>query len=270
MKKRLFLLPLLGGFLLTGCQIQIGNKVIKFFEKDEPKQEEKKDDEKPSEGGEQGGEEQGGEETPTTVAPVIKEEFGDYKLAKSVVEGGKYVIGVYRSKFDYMRFFNGDYHRDAKGYYPFYMGCGAEDDVSCAAEVTAHFVSENEFTLQVSTSDTSLPWNGKYIGVYSATSGYNNQVMSIAVMDSPDQTSYTDPKSGKVTDVPSAIFKYHTTCNEQTVYAPAVDYKYEGLDEEKVPKFLGTAADYVSIDCKSYEVATDGNEYDLAHLYEHK
>ena len=266
MKKRLFLLPLLGGFLLAGCEIQIGNKVIKLFEKETKEEEKKEENTKQNEQEEQGGEEEQG----SGNAPVIKEEFGDYKLAKSVEEGGKYIIGVYRSKLDYMRFFNGDYHRDAGNFFPFYMGCGAEDDVSCAAEVTVHFVNENEFTMQVSTSDASLPWNGKYIGVYSATSGYNNQVMSIALMDSPNQTSYTDPKSGKTTDLPSALFKYHVSCNDQTVYAPAADYKYEGLDEEKVPKFLGTAGDYVSIDCKSYEVATDGNEYDLAHLYVHK
>ena len=38
MKKGLFLLPLLGGFLLAGCQITIGNKTFKFFEKDEKKE----------------------------------------------------------------------------------------------------------------------------------------------------------------------------------------------------------------------------------------
>ena len=38
MKKSLFLLPLLGGFVLSGCTITIGNKTFKLFEKD--KQEE--------------------------------------------------------------------------------------------------------------------------------------------------------------------------------------------------------------------------------------
>ena len=33
MKKSLFLLPLLGGFVLTGCTITIGGKTLTFFEK---------------------------------------------------------------------------------------------------------------------------------------------------------------------------------------------------------------------------------------------
>ena len=49
MKKSLFLLPLLGGFVLSGCTITIGNKTFKLFEKD--KQEETKKEEESSEKG---------------------------------------------------------------------------------------------------------------------------------------------------------------------------------------------------------------------------
>lgn len=60
MKKSLFLLPLLGGFVLTGCKFTIGNKTFKFFEKDEEKPaEENKEGEKGG-GGNSGGNQQGG------------------------------------------------------------------------------------------------------------------------------------------------------------------------------------------------------------------
>ena len=49
MKKSLFLLPLLGGFVLSGCTITIGNKTFKLFEKD--KQEETKKEEEGNEKG---------------------------------------------------------------------------------------------------------------------------------------------------------------------------------------------------------------------------
>ena len=53
MKKRLLLLPLLGTFLLAGCEITIGNKTFKLFEKDNKEQKEEKKD-----SGDQGGQQQ--------------------------------------------------------------------------------------------------------------------------------------------------------------------------------------------------------------------
>ena len=177
-----------------------------------------------------------------------------------------------------MRFFNGDFHRDNRGYYPFYMGTGTEDVVdedslAAAAEVEVEMHENNEFALKVHAE--GKVWDGKYIGVYSAISGYSNKVMSIALLDSYDQTEYRVPDedgnpSGDPTDTPKGLFKFFTTCNDETVYAPAVEYLHEDVDEAAVPKFLGTAGEYVSIDCKSYDYATDGTMYDLAHLYEHK
>ena len=262
MKKRLLLLPILGGFLLAGCEFTLGP--IHFGPaKEDEKQEEKKESE------EQGGEQQGGEEGGETTVnpPVIKEEFGDYKIAKSLEEGKRYILAAYKHDQDKMLVFNGDYHRDAKGFYPFYLG-GQLDSTENAAEVEIHKLNNEEFTIQV--HSTHVEWDGKYIGVYSAVSGYSNKVMSIAVLDSPTQETYVDPKSGKTTDKPSAVFKFHAKENEMDVYAAAADYKYEGVDEEKVPKYLGTSGEYQSIDCKSFEVALDGVSYDLAHFYEHK
>ena len=53
MKKRLLLLPLLGTFLRAGCEITIGNKTFKLFEKDNKEQKEEKKD-----SGDQGGQQQ--------------------------------------------------------------------------------------------------------------------------------------------------------------------------------------------------------------------
>lgn len=256
MKKQLFLLPLLGGLLLTGCKITLGNKTIYLFEK------------KPSNSEKEG-------EKEDALPDNFCEEFRGYKIARSVKDGGKYLLGVYRQRENLMRFANGDYHRDDKGYYPFYMGTVAGTDsevMSKAAEIEVKFVGENEFTMQMFCE--GQVWNRKYIGVYAASSSFGNSVMSIALLDSPDQTSYTDPKSNK-TYTPSSHFKYYTEYNDTVAYAPAAPFKYPDVDEEIVPKFLGSGhasegADYTSMDCKSYETALDYESYDLAHLYEKK
>lgn len=212
-------------------------------------------------------EEEEEEFVPLDHSPRIKETYGDYTLAKSVEDGGEYILGVYRHETGAMRFFNGNYHEDGGEYYPFYMGTDLESPET-AAIVTVHMINDTEFSLQVSAPE--LPWDGKYIGVYSAHGSGGGAVMSIAVLDDPLQTEYTQPISGEVTDPPTGVFKFHTTCNNQTVYAPAADYQHEeDGDTKAVPKFLGTAGDYVSIDCKDYTVATDGLAYDLAHLYAH-
>ena len=37
-KKKLLLLPIIGGFLLSGCKFTVFGKTIRLFEKDEQKQ----------------------------------------------------------------------------------------------------------------------------------------------------------------------------------------------------------------------------------------
>lgn len=252
MKKQLFLLPLLGGLVLTGCQIKIGNKTIKFFEK-------KSSDQNSSD--------TSGFEWPANFLP----EFQGYKIATEVKDGGRYLLGVYRTREDLIRFANGDYHRDGNNFFPFYMGTVA-GTTQGAAEIEVKMKSADEFTMQVFAE--GQVWHQKYIGVYAASSSFGNSVMSIALLDTPDQTSYVDPKDHKTWTV-SSTFKYYTTYNETMAYAPAAPFQYPDIDEEKVPKFLGTGhasegADYTSMDCKSYEVALDAESYDLAHLYEKK
>ena len=268
MKKHLLLFPLLAGLVLSGCEFEIFGTKISLFEKEEEKKQENKQEEQ-KEGEEQGEEEDA--EFKITNQPVLKETFGNYKLAKSVQEGKRYIIAAYKHDHDKMLVFNGDYHRDTvKGeekFYPFYLG-GEFDSTENAAEVEIHMVSDTGFTIQVHAE--GKVWDGKYIGVYSAISGYSNKVMSIAILDSPTQESYVDPSAPEKgeTDKPSAIFKFHGEEYGGQIFAPAADYLYKDVDEEAVPKFIGTSGDYKSIDCKSYEVALDGESYDLAHFYE--
>ena len=255
MKKRLFLVPLLGGFLLSSCSFSD----LMFWQKKESSQEEQKHEYKPD---------PKPPEDTTDHSPVLKEEFGDYKLVKSPEPGKKYILANYRHDADYMMFFNGDYHRDGDEFYPFYMGGTEEVDESAEVEIES-LGDDGSFAIKVSCAE-SLPWNGKYIGVYSATSSFSNPVMSIALLDSPDQTEYVDPKSDLETNPTNGTFKFYDEIEGLKVYAPAAMYQNEELDAEPVPKFIGTKGEYVSFDCKSVDDALDGTQYDIAHFYEHK
>ena len=241
MKKQLFLLPLLAGLALGGCSLF------------------------------------GGGDNEEKLPSHFLNEFQGYKLAKSVKDGGRYLLGVYRYQEDWIRFADGEWHTDEKGYYPFYMST-VKGTVEGAAEIEVKMISDDEFTMQVFAEGKH--WHQKYIGVYAAKSSYDNDVMSIALIDDPAQETYTDPKSGSTFSF-STTFKFYTKYNGDVVYAPAAPFMYPDVDPEPVPKFLGTGhisetdkeagkEDYTSIDCKSYEVALDYISYDLAHLYEKK
>lgn len=74
MKKSLFLLPLLGGFVLSGCTITIGNKTFKLFEKDkqeETKKEEESGSEKGSGNNAQGQGQSGGSSVSGTLLATV-------------------------------------------------------------------------------------------------------------------------------------------------------------------------------------------------------
>ena len=244
MKKRLFLLPLIGGMLLSGCDFED----LMFWKK-------------------------------ATLPENTLEEFQGYKVVTKVKEGKRYLLGDYRHREDLMRFAAGDYHRDSKGEYPFYMSTVAGTTEGAAEfEIKYTNKSAGEFSIQVFTKDSSYPWNNKYIGVYAAQSTYGNQVMSLALLDKPDQTSYTDPKSGNSVKV-SGTFTFVKTYEGLNAYAPAAPFAYPDVDPEPVPKFLGSSMitqedfdkgepDYISMDCKKWEDALDPNKYDLAHFYE--
>ena len=246
MKKRLFLLPLIGGMLLSGCDFED----LMFWKK-----------------------------------PVFPEntleEFQGYKIATKLKEGKRYLLGDYRVREDLMRFANGDYHWDSGQFYPFYMGTVA-GTTEGAAEFEIKYLDKGagEFSIQCFAKDESLPWNKKYIGVYAAISTHDNQVMSLALLDDPKQTTYTDPKDHKDWRV-SGTFKFYKEYEGLPAYAPAAPFAYPEVDPEPVPKFLGSSKitqegwdkgekDYISMDCKKWEDALSTEKYDLAHFYEKK
>ena len=248
MKKHLFLLPLIGGLVLSGCSLED----LMFWKK------KVKDSDLPE----------------NTLR-----EFQGYKLATSIKDGKRYLLGDYRHREDLMRFASGDYHWDGGQFYPFYMGTVA-GTVEGAAEFEVKYTNKKagEFSLQVFAE--GMPWHQKYVGVYAAKSTYDNQVMSIALLDDPAQTTYNDPKEHKDWRV-SGVFKFYETYEGLPAYAPAAPFAYPEVDPEPVPKFLGSSLilqedfdngepDYISIDCKKWEDALSPEKYNLAHFYEKK
>ena len=286
MKKRLLILPLLGGFLLTGCDFM--DTVKGWFSA-------KTDDKSSSDGKKDKG---GDDDIPELIVdhtPQIKEEYGGYKLARTLQAGKNYILGAYRHKSDTMRFFNGDYHRDGTGpddYYPYYLGT-IEDSTSGAAQVQIEFVgsSTTEYNIKV----VYIPGSGektyldKYLGIYTGITDRDNVVTSIACLNDKGQTSYTDPKKGTVHDDVKAVFTFTEKYNQTTetgdtkevdVYAPCMSFQKKDMpgsqgtvpgDTEPHLVFMGTVINsnnYTSFDTQGEETATDGGAYDLVHFYE--
>ena len=276
MKKRLFLIPLVGGFLLSGCTFKLFGTTIRLFEKNTPQEE-------------------NNEDTPEEEAlPTIMREYGDYKLAESLVDGERYLLGNYRRSGDHMgemRFFNGKYHTDPSkeaGHqeFSFYLGTqAAEDgDTSFAAEVEVNFVNDNEFTLKVHSPGNV--WDNCYIGLY-PSKAMSRYVISTCRLESLDQTTFTvvdgnGKDNDKITTeyevTPDEIFTKYKFFNEypldnvmKEVKAAGIEYQYEENDEESaLPKFFGTSGSYTSLDVQSVPTAIDPDAYDLAHFYVHK
>ena len=250
MKKRLLMLPMMAGLLLSGCKFTIFGKTITLFES--------------------------ASDTPSDLPENFKVEYEGYKMATKLKDGGQYVLGVYRINENLMRFADGNYHSDKNGQYSFYLG--TTTDVEQAAIVEATSLGNDEFSLKMIARGT--PWHNKYIAVYHATSSYGNDVMSIAPLDELDQTTFTvtnKKSTSQVTAETQTHFKYYETYEDMPAYSVAAMYLHTGVDEEAVPKFIGTGhnqgegeADYTSMDCKSYDVALSLEAYDLAHLYEKK
>lgn len=250
MKKRLLLISALGGLLLTGCKITIFGKTFYLFEKNK-------------DGGDSG-----------VLPENFKLEFEGYKLAKSVKDGGKYILADYRINEDKMLVFNGAYHSDEDGSYSCYFGCS--NSASDAAEVTVKFLTKDTFSMKVSAPGKK--WDGKYIGLYAGQSGYNNFRVYAALLDDPTFVGpYSDPTYGGSWSC-TGVFKYYTKYADLPAYAPGAPLQHDLAGEtEATPKFIGTGhnqsedePDYVSMDAKSYEVALTNDAYDLAHLYEKK
>lgn len=272
MKKRMLLLPLISGLVLSGCSITLFGKKITFG-KDNKSNEQETNENTPA---------------PPKDIPLM-EEYGDYKLADSIVAGKRYKFGLKRTTGVHsgeVRFFNGNYHiatePDKAGHkYSYYLGSTLAEngDLEFAAELEA-IASDTagEFYFKVHTLEDN-PWNDKYIGLYTAKAT-SRWTISFALLNDPSDTSATaidddkNPTSYTVTPGNGFItkFKMFTTYkDDRPIKAPGFMLKYaDAGDTEAVAKFFGTSDDYISIDCQNYEKALDPDLYDLAHLYEKK
>ena len=257
MKKRLLLLPLLAT-CLAGCEGNLfGQKITIHWPWEKEEQKEKKEDDKEDE---------------PKIDP-IKKEFGDYELAETI-EDGTYLLGVFRTNTNTMRFANGFMHEDTKGYYSFYMGT-TNNTTSGAAQIEVKVGEDGKFTMQVKAPGTD--WDEKYIGVYGGLKGENETpVLSIAMCSDPDLETQTikvfnaDSEENITTKV-GTKFSYVDKVNDRDIKAPAVWFAHEDLDEtEPSRKFLGTGGDYISIDTKAEGEALSLTDYNLARLYKHK
>lgn len=256
MKKRLFLLPVLAGLALTGCDFDF----FGLF---------------------------GGDKSEQALQQLVDsgaalKDYKGYTIATKVKDGGEYLMGVYRKNEDLIRFANGDYHRDSNGFYPFYMATvGATTEG--AATVKVKFHTDKKFSLQLSCP--GQPWDGKYVGFYPAKAS-KNWVSSVALLEDPtqkvfDTIPYKDKDGQHASEQKNCygLFTWFDYCEGMPVCAPGITYQHPELDEEQVPKFMGTGHnanvskgedDYSSIDAKNWEAATDNEAYDLMHLYEKK
>lgn len=271
MKKRLLLIPLISAFALSGCDFM--DTVKGWFSP-------KTDDKSTPDGKKDKG---GDDDIPELIiddTPKVKEEYNGYRLAKEIQEGKRYLLGAYRHNSDTMRFFNGDYHRDGQGFYPYYLGTD-ENSVETAAQIEIHFVdgSTTDFYIQVFTpDDTTKVYNEKYLGIYTGTTDRENIVTSIALLDSPDQTTYHDPKKDTDHDDVCSTFTFIKKYTKETaegnkevdMNAPCMWFTKAGdLSQNLI--FMGTTINsnnYTSFDTQSVETASNGAAYDLAHFYE--
>lgn len=281
MKKRLLLIPLISAFALSGCDFM--DTVKGWFS---PKSEDKT----PS-GKKESGDDSDIPELVVDHTPQIKETYGGYKLARTLQEGKRYILGAYRHKSDTMRFFNGDYHRDSAGYYPYYLGT-VEDSTDGAAQVEIEFVgsSTTEYNIKVVEipGDGEKPYLNKYLGIYTGLTDRDNLVTSLAALANASDTTYTDPVKGTEHDDVKTTFTFTEKYNQTTetgtkevdVYAPCMSFarktmtgsqgSVEGDAVERLV-FIGTVINsnnYTSFDTQFVETATDGGAYDLVHFYE--
>ena len=244
MNKRILLLPLLSGLVLTGCD---------FFKKDS------------------------GKKDPINNVVVdppkdipLMEEYGDYKMASSVVAGREYLLGSKRTQGLHdgeVRFFNGNYHigddeEDEKSYnkrYSHYLGTtkAENNDLSFAARLEAVDAGNGEFSFIVHTTDESLPWNNKYLGVY-PSKATKNYVLSFCLLDTPDSKTFISVDDNKYASSDGELevtsntvfskFKFYTTYqDERPIKTIGFEYLYDDAgDTEEVAKFFGTEGDYSS------------------------
>ena len=250
MNKKLAILAGVGSIALSGCSFLFGGKAKQALQE-------------------------------LVDAGAALQTFQGHEIATSVSNGQEYYLGVYRKGEDLMRFANGDYHRDSKGFYPFYMNTVSGTlEGACTVKVKTLNFFKKTFGLLVSAP--GMEWDGKYIGVYGAQSSVsNNAVTSLALLDDPEQTEYktiANHQAASDTVFCSGVFKFYDYYDGLAACSPGCLFQNEiAGDDEATPKFFGTGhnpkvtegeADYTSIDAKgAYDALGSVDNYDLIHLY---
>lgn len=199
---------------------------------------------------------------------------GDYVRVDNPVEGEKYFFGFYKPSTNKLMLANGKYHSDSKGSYPFYMATvetDAETTEAASFEISK-LSGGTEFTIKVTCpNDTTRPWHNKYMSIYSASSSYDNAVMSLAAVDNINEkfdtldTSAVPKPTGNLVDV-NGKFEFVTTTETAVFNGVGIVAKHSSEDNERLWTFGCKYTDYVSIDCSNEDKALS-NDYSVAHFY---
>ena len=245
MKKRLLVLPFLAlvGGALAGCG-------------DDPK----KPDPEPE------------ELDDSRLGPASWED-SDGKVHNRVtkIEDGKsYYLAYYRATDDEIRVVNGEPHKDGGKEYPFYMGTSLCDEGDEAA-IKISFEDETKFTMQFDAPGKK--WDGKYISIYEAYSGYNDVY---SVYASPNIGDSNPDRKDEDSDECHYYFEMLDEYEGYQLGVPTIwwtDTRDTYAEEDDTPKFLGSGTDsdgngYISVDCAGWENKASAENYNLAFFYE--
>ena len=202
-------------------------------------------------------------------------EVEGHKMVSKLEDGKQYYMGVFDPDDNGVKFINGDYHTDEKGFYPFYMAKNTKAGLENAAKVEVQFTKDNHFRLLVHTPKKDQKWSEKYITLYEAVSSYSNKVMSIHAASDPEEKSFKSEKDGKTYKVAVNEFEFLECYEEVPIYSAAAAYVFSAAGEEDpVYRVFGTGINgdtnkqHISVDCKSIDQAIDANTYWIAHFFE--
>lgn len=203
-------------------------------------------------------------------ASFVDSEGKEHKRVTSIEDGKSYYLAYYRATDDEIRVANAEPHKDGGKEYPFYMGTSPCDSGEEAA-IKIDFTDDKHFTMQFDAPGAA--WDGKYISVYEADSGYN-EVYSIYagenIGDSNPDAKETD------SDECHYYFEMLDEYDGYTLGVPTVswtDTRDSYGETEDTPKFLGSGVDgdgygFISIDCGGWIKKASLDTYNLAFFYE--
>ena len=222
----------------------------------------------------------GGDQTTkiqTDLNHTVYEKYSEhYEVARSIKDGGRYILGYFSNKNNNFKFITGNYDGHSREsssstqhYYSMFMQTQAKSYIDYEVEVEAKFVSDDEFTLQVIGESTD--WDQKYISVYLGVRITDTEPL-IAGLNNPNDQTFIVYNGGEGTEVNALTvskFKFYENYNGATVRTFAATYPATDTNNNPFEIFLGVSGNYSSLDCKSAEYAMNlENSYQLARLFE--